>query len=91
SMNESNDSLLGSVVYARGSRSPSCLKARGSPTPPSEPRFPVAEGNVIKSRVFPGLWLAAEDLLAGNMTRVLSVLQEGLASAEHGSFVEKLD
>ena len=52
--------------------------------------LPVAEGNVIKSRVFPGLWLAAEDLLAGNMTRVLSVLQEGLAKAEHGNFVEKL-
>lgn len=52
--------------------------------------LPVAEGNVIKSRVFPGLWLAAEDLLAGNMTRVLSVLQEGLAKAEYGSFVEKL-
>jgi len=34
----------------------------------------------VISRVFPGLWLAAGDLLAGNMGRVLSVLQEGLAS-----------
>ncbi|MGB7442004.1 MAG: S-layer family protein [Coleofasciculaceae cyanobacterium] len=49
-----NDSLLGSVVYARGSRSPSCLKARGSPTPPSEPRFPVvlSDGSFLTARVF---------------------------------------
>jgi Uma2 family endonuclease len=52
--------------------------------------LPVDEGNVIKSRVFPGLWLAAGDLLAGNMARVLSVLQEGLGSGEHGRFVERL-
>jgi hypothetical protein len=36
------------------------------------------------------LWLAAGDLLAGNMARVLSVLQEGLASVEHEMFVEQL-
>jgi hypothetical protein len=29
---------------------------------------------------FPGWWLAAGDLLAGNMAKVLLVLQEGLAS-----------
>ncbi|HEY9604696.1 MAG TPA: Uma2 family endonuclease [Allocoleopsis sp.] len=52
--------------------------------------LPVDDDNVIRSRVFPGLWLAAGDLLAGNMARVLSVLQEGLASGEHASFVEQL-
>ncbi|MFP4124977.1 MAG: Uma2 family endonuclease [Coleofasciculus sp.] len=52
--------------------------------------LPVDEGNVIRSRVFPGLWLAADDLLAGNMPGVLSVLQKGLASEEHEIFVEKL-
>lgn len=52
--------------------------------------LPVDEGNVIRSRVFPGLWLATGDLLAGNMARVLSVLQEGLASEEYARFVEKL-
>lgn len=52
--------------------------------------LPVDENNVIRSRVFPGLWLATGDLLAGNMARVLSVLQEGLASGEHGMFVEQL-
>jgi hypothetical protein len=40
--------------------------------------------------VFPGLWLAAGDLLAGNMAKVLSVLQEGLASGEQKRFVEQL-
>jgi len=52
--------------------------------------LPVDEGNVIRSRVFPGLWLGAGDLLAGNMARVLSVLQEGLAAEEHSRFVEQL-
>lgn len=52
--------------------------------------LPVDKNNVIRSRVFPGLWLAAGDLLTGNMARVLSVLQEGLASREHAMFVEQL-
>jgi hypothetical protein len=40
--------------------------------------------------VFPGLWLAVEDLLAGNMVRVLAALQAGLAAAEHEEFVQHL-
>ena len=35
-------------------------------------------------------WLAVEDLLAGNMVRVLAVLQSGLAAAEHGAFAQQL-
>jgi Uma2 family endonuclease len=42
--------------------------------------LPADENNLIRSRTFPGLWLAAEDLLAGNMTQVLAVLQQGLAT-----------
>jgi Uma2 family endonuclease len=45
--------------------------------------LPVDEDGVIRSQVFPGLWLAANDLLTGNMGRVLAVLQEGLAAPEH--------
>ncbi len=45
---------------------------------------------MIRSRVFPGLWLAAGDLLAENMARVLSVWQEGLASPEHAMFVQQV-
>ncbi len=53
--------------------------------------LPVEEDGVIRSRVFPGLWLAVDDLLAGNMTRVLAVLQEGLASPEKTVFEKELD
>ncbi|MDY6938786.1 MAG: Uma2 family endonuclease [Cyanobacteriota bacterium] len=46
---------------------------------------------IFRSRMFPGLWLAAADLLAGNMPQVLAVLQLGLSSTEHRDFEEKLN
>jgi len=52
--------------------------------------LPVDEDGIIRSQVFPGLWLAANDLLSGNMGRVLAVLQEGLAATEHAAFVQQL-
>ncbi|NEQ21909.1 MAG: Uma2 family endonuclease [Microcoleus sp. SIO2G3] len=45
---------------------------------------------IIRSQVFPGLWLAVEALLNNRMARVLEVVQEGLKSAEHTAFVEQL-
>jgi Uma2 family endonuclease len=45
---------------------------------------------IIRSRVFPGLWLAVEALLGNQMRQVLEVLQAGLQSAEHKAFVEQL-
>ncbi|QYX32278.1 Uma2 family endonuclease [Sphaerospermopsis torques-reginae] len=48
-----------------------------------------AEG-VFCSQVFPGLWLDKSALLAGNLAKVLEILQQGLAGAEHQSFVENL-
>jgi Uma2 family endonuclease len=45
---------------------------------------------VIRSQVFPGLWLAVDDLLAGNITQVLAALQTGLSSAEHQAFLQRL-
>jgi Uma2 family endonuclease len=45
---------------------------------------------IIRSRVFPGLWLAVEALLSNQMARVLEVVQEGVRSAEHEAFVEQL-
>ncbi|MGA1410091.1 MAG: Uma2 family endonuclease [Prochlorotrichaceae cyanobacterium] len=50
---------------------------------------PDAEG-IIRSRVFPGLWLAVPALLAGNMLEVLTVLQRGIADPSHQAFVERL-
>jgi Uma2 family endonuclease len=48
------------------------------------------DDGIIRSQIFPGLWLAVSELLAGNMQLVLTILQAGLQSAEHGAFVEKL-
>lgn len=45
---------------------------------------------VYKSTVFPGLWLDAAALLAGQPAKVLALLQKGLATVEHAAFVEKL-
>lgn len=44
---------------------------------------------IVQSQVFPGLWLAVADLLAGNMQRVLSVLQTGLQSPEYAAFIHR--
>ncbi|MGJ3251318.1 MAG: Uma2 family endonuclease, partial [Elainellaceae cyanobacterium] len=38
---------------------------------------------IIRSRVFPGLWLEGEALLGNQMAKVLEVLQAGVKSAEH--------
>jgi len=52
--------------------------------------LPVDADGVIRSRLFPGLWLSISDLVAGNMAQVLAVLYEGLASSEHTEFVKLL-
>jgi Uma2 family endonuclease len=46
---------------------------------------------LLRSTVFPGLWLDAAALLRGEFARVLSVVQQGAASAEHAAFVKKLN
>ncbi|BAY89906.1 MULTISPECIES: Uma2 family endonuclease [unclassified Tolypothrix] len=48
------------------------------------------ERGILRSRVFPGLWLAVAEVLAGNMQSVLAVLQTGLQSAEHAAFTQQL-
>ena len=48
------------------------------------------ENGVLKSRVFPGLWLDPKALLEDDGARLLAVLNEGLASTDHTAFVEKL-
>lgn len=52
--------------------------------------LPVEDGRLIKSRVFPGLWLEAQALLRGEMAEVLAVLQQGLASPEAAAFQARL-
>ena len=48
------------------------------------------EQGVLRSEVFPGLWLQPATLWAGDLATMLAVLQEGLASPEHAAFVEGL-
>lgn len=45
---------------------------------------------VLRSEAFPGLWLAPDALVGDDSARLIAVLQEGIASAEHASFVERL-
>jgi Uma2 family endonuclease len=46
---------------------------------------------ILRSQIFPGLWLGVAELLAGNMQSVLTVLQTGLQSPEHTAFVQRLE
>lgn len=48
------------------------------------------ESGVIRSQTFPGLHLIVPELLDGNLAHVLTVLQQGLATAEHAEFVARL-
>jgi len=48
------------------------------------------EAGVIRSSIFPGLWLAVNALQEGDLAQVLAVLQQGLQTAEHLEFVERL-
>jgi Uma2 family endonuclease len=45
---------------------------------------------VVRSEVFPGLWLDVPALLRGDVAGVLRRLEEGVASQEHAAFVERL-
>jgi Uma2 family endonuclease len=45
---------------------------------------------LIRSQVFPGLWLNVPALLEENLATVLADLQKGLATDEHRMFVEQL-
>ena len=53
------------------------------------PLTPDADG-VIQSQVFPGLRLAVEALLEGELAFVLAELQKGLEMTEHSAFIERL-
>lgn len=44
---------------------------------------------LLKSTIFPGLWLDANALLRGDMKGVLAALRRGLDVPEHGAFVAK--
>ncbi len=47
---------------------------------------PDADG-ILRSRVFPGLWLDVEAALANDSAKTLATLQRGIGSPEHTAFV----
>ena len=46
---------------------------------------------ILRSEVFPGLWLDVPAIIGGDMRRALEVLAHGLATAEHEAFSQRLD
>lgn len=48
------------------------------------------DDGVLRSEVFPGLWLPVDALWAGDLAAMLAALQQGLASPEHSAFVADL-
>lgn len=53
-------------------------------------RLAKTKDGLCKSKVFPGLWLDPQAIAAGDMIRVLDIVQQGVASPEHERFVAKL-
>jgi Uma2 family endonuclease len=45
---------------------------------------------IYRSEVFPGLWLDSDALIAGDLARVMAVVQQGAGSPEHAAFVRRL-
>jgi Uma2 family endonuclease len=45
---------------------------------------------VVRSRIFPGLWLDTNALARGDGARVLTILKRGLASKAHSKFAQEL-
>ncbi|MGF1535567.1 MAG: Uma2 family endonuclease [Elainellaceae cyanobacterium] len=59
----------------------------------TEDDYVLLEGDdqgIVRSVVFPGLWLNRAAMLAGDMPAVLAVLQRGLASEAHQAFLGQL-
>jgi Uma2 family endonuclease len=55
-----------------------------------EPVNPAADG-ILRSTVFPGLWLDPAALIRGDVNAVFAIVQQGLNSPEHADFVVRLE
>ncbi len=50
-----------------------------------------ADGDgIFRSKIFPGLWLDAAALLAGDARQMLEVVRRGIATPEHAAFIGRL-
>jgi Uma2 family endonuclease len=52
--------------------------------------LPPGPDGLLRSEAFPGLWLDPAALIAGDLGRVLAVVQQGTATPEHAAFVRRL-
>ncbi len=52
--------------------------------------LPADEAGVVRSGVFPGLWLDLPKLIEGDMRGAMATLQSGLATPEHAEFAARL-
>jgi Uma2 family endonuclease len=53
--------------------------------------LPVGEDGIIRSKIFPGLWLDTQALLVGNDMQVIETLRRGLTTSEHRAFCQQLE
>jgi Uma2 family endonuclease len=53
-------------------------------------KLPANQNGIIKSEIYSGLWLDVKALLAGDLAKVLEILQQGMATPKHQNFVKKL-
>ena len=58
---------------------------------PFKKMIPTGRDGVLRSRVFPGLWLHGQRLLERDSPGVLRILKKGLASRAHAAFVRRLE
>jgi hypothetical protein len=53
-------------------------------------RIPVDAQGLLRSEIFPGLWLDPAALVRGDLATVLAIVRQGQASPEHGAFITRL-
>lgn len=57
---------------------------------PADVELDLDRQGVLKSRVFPGLWIDTKALMRRELPKLFATLEKGLESEPHGQFVEKL-
>jgi hypothetical protein len=58
---------------------------------PSRRRLKPDRHGLLKSRIFPGLWLDGPALVARDSPRLIAAVQQGLATPEHAAFVRQVE
>jgi Uma2 family endonuclease len=57
---------------------------------PHDQELTLDADDILRSRVFPGLWIDSQALFGGNPQQLIATLQRGLSSPEHDAFVQLL-